>query len=43
MIQYSHLTVSEHRDLFSAAGFTDVEVLEEYEKGWLCASGRKRV
>jgi hypothetical protein len=39
---YSHLTVEEHRELFSKAGYSDVQVLEEYDKGWICASGKKR-
>jgi ubiquinone/menaquinone biosynthesis C-methylase UbiE len=37
---YAHLSVSEHRDLFSSAGYADVEVFEEYDKGWICAVGR---
>jgi SAM-dependent methyltransferase len=38
---YAHLSVSEHRDLFSSAGYADVQVFEEYDKGWICAVGRK--
>jgi SAM-dependent methyltransferase len=38
---YSHLSVDEHRDMFATAGFSDVEVFEEYEKGWICAKGRR--
>jgi ubiquinone/menaquinone biosynthesis C-methylase UbiE len=38
---YAHLSVSEHRDLFSHAGYDDVQVFEEYDKGWICAVGRK--
>jgi ubiquinone/menaquinone biosynthesis C-methylase UbiE len=38
---YAHLSVSEHRDLFSSAGFTDVQVFEEHDKGWISAVGRK--
>jgi ubiquinone/menaquinone biosynthesis C-methylase UbiE len=37
---YSHLSVEENRELLSDAGFSDVEVFEEYDKGWLCALGR---
>jgi ubiquinone/menaquinone biosynthesis C-methylase UbiE len=29
------------RDLFSNAGYSDVQVFEKYEKGWICALGRK--
>jgi SAM-dependent methyltransferase len=38
---YSHLSVDEHRELFGKAGFVEVQVSEEYEKGWICATGRK--
>jgi SAM-dependent methyltransferase len=41
MMTYAHLSVSEHRDLFSRAGYADVQVFEEYDKGWICAVGRK--
>ena len=34
-------TVDELRKLFPEAGFSEVEVFEEYEKGWICAVGRK--
>jgi ubiquinone/menaquinone biosynthesis C-methylase UbiE len=29
---YANLSVDEHRELFSNAGFTDVQVIEEYDK-----------
>ncbi len=35
------LTVAEHRELLSQAGFADVEVAEDARRGWLCATGRK--
>jgi ubiquinone/menaquinone biosynthesis C-methylase UbiE len=35
------LSPDEHRDLFSNAGFVDVEIFEMLEKGWICAFGRK--
>jgi ubiquinone/menaquinone biosynthesis C-methylase UbiE len=34
-------TPDEHRELFTNAGFSDVQVFEELEKGWICAVGRK--
>ena len=37
---YSHLDVAEHRELLVQAGYRDVDVLEDYDKGWLCAVGR---
>ena len=39
---FSHLTVEEHRELLAGAGYSDVQVFEDYDKGWLCATGRKR-
>ncbi len=41
IMHYAHLTVGEHGELLSGAGYSDVRVLEEYEKGWLCATGRR--
>jgi SAM-dependent methyltransferase len=37
----SHLSVSEHRELFLTAGYTDVEIFEEHDKGWICGIGNK--
>jgi len=42
ILKYSHLTVSQHTELFGSAGYSDVQAFEEYEKGWLCVTGRKR-
>ena len=38
---YVNLTVDEHRGLFLRAGFADVQVMEEYDKGWICGIGTK--
>lgn len=38
---YANLSVDEHRELFMKAGFADVQVIEEYEKGWICGIGKK--
>ena len=38
---YANLSVDEHRELFLGAGFTDVQVIEEYHKGWICAIGKR--
>jgi ubiquinone/menaquinone biosynthesis C-methylase UbiE len=35
------LSVDEHRELFTNAGYADVQVIEERGKGWICALGRK--
>ena len=40
IMNYAHLSVSDHRELFTKAGYSDVQVFEEYGKGWLCATGR---
>jgi ubiquinone/menaquinone biosynthesis C-methylase UbiE len=42
MMNYAHLTAGEHREMFEKAGYSDVQVFEEYEKGWICATGGKR-
>jgi ubiquinone/menaquinone biosynthesis C-methylase UbiE len=38
---YENLSADEHRELFLKAGFVDVQVIEEYEKGWICGIGKK--
>jgi len=35
------LTVNEHRELFANAGYSDVQIIEEPRKGWICGIGRK--
>ena len=35
------LTPDEHRELFTNAGFSHVQVFEEPQKGWICATGKK--
>jgi ubiquinone/menaquinone biosynthesis C-methylase UbiE len=42
IMNYAHLSVSEHSELFSKAGYSDVQVFEEYDTGWICVVGRKR-
>jgi ubiquinone/menaquinone biosynthesis C-methylase UbiE len=37
------LSVVEHRELFSGTGYSNVQVVEKPEKGWICGSGRKPV
>jgi len=37
---YANLSVDEHRELLTRAGFTDVKVIEGYDKGWICAIGK---
>jgi ubiquinone/menaquinone biosynthesis C-methylase UbiE len=38
---FTHLNVDEHRQLFIDAGYVDVQVFEEYDRGWICAMGKK--
>ena len=35
------LSVDEHRELFANAGYSDVQIIEEPSKGWICGIGRK--
>ncbi len=35
------LSVNEHRELLTSAGYSDVQVIEERGKGWICAIGEK--
>lgn len=41
LLRSSHLSVNDHRALFSRAGYTGFEIFEEQKKGWLCAIGAK--
>jgi ubiquinone/menaquinone biosynthesis C-methylase UbiE len=35
------LSVNEHRDLFANGGYSDVQIIEESSKGWICGIGSK--
>lgn len=37
------LSPDEHRDLLTGAGYSDVEIVTEAGKGWICATGKKPV
>ena len=41
LLQSSHLSVDDHRNLFLTAGYDEVEIFEEKKRGWICAMGRK--
>jgi ubiquinone/menaquinone biosynthesis C-methylase UbiE len=41
VMKYAHLTVGEHRDLLTVAGYRDVQALEAFDRGWVCAIGRR--
>jgi len=35
------LDVGEHRELFAKTGYSDVQIIEERDRGWICGIGRK--
>ena len=35
------LNIDDHRELFSKAGYSDIETFEDYDKGWLCVMGKR--
>jgi ubiquinone/menaquinone biosynthesis C-methylase UbiE len=41
LLRSTSLSVDEHRELFSTAGYTDVQMFEERNKGWICGTGIK--
>jgi ubiquinone/menaquinone biosynthesis C-methylase UbiE len=41
LLRATYLTVDEHRDALTAAGYSNIEVFEERAKGWICAVGKR--
>jgi len=41
LIRATYLSVSEHSQLLTEAGYSEIEMFEETRKGWLCSVGRK--
>src|SRR5262245_14398289 len=41
LLRATYLSVNEHRELFAAAGYSEVAVFEERGEGWICAVGRR--
>lgn len=41
LLRAAHLSAEEERQLFAAVGYTDVQIIEERKRGWLCAIGVK--
>jgi hypothetical protein len=37
----TYLSIDEHRTALAAAGFSDIQVSVEQQKGWICAIARK--
>ncbi len=42
LLRSSHLSAQEQQELFLTAGYTGVSIFEDSDKGWICATGRKR-
>ena len=41
MLRSTRLGMDQHRELFATAGYTDIELFEERNKGWFCGVGKK--
>ena len=41
LLRSANLGVEDQRELFSTAGYTDIQIFEERAKGWICAIGKK--
>jgi len=41
LLRTKNLGVEDHREIFSQAGYTDIETHEERAKGWFCGTGKK--
>lgn len=41
LLRSTNLGVEDQRELFSSAGYTDIQIFEERAKGWICATGKK--
>jgi SAM-dependent methyltransferase len=41
LLRATYLSVNGHREMLSAAGYSETAVLEESKKGWICAIGRR--
>jgi len=41
LLRAAYLTPDQHRDLLVNAGYRDVQVVEERDRGWICATGRR--
>lgn len=41
LLRARYLTLDEHRAMFRAAGFTDIEIEHDPRKGWICGIARR--
>ena len=39
--EMTYHTVDQFKEIFSKAGYGEVQVFEDYEKGWICGLGKK--
>jgi ubiquinone/menaquinone biosynthesis C-methylase UbiE len=42
LLRAARLSMAEQRELFSTAGYKDIQTFEEPQRGWMCAMGIKR-
>ncbi|HEX9075607.1 MAG TPA: class I SAM-dependent methyltransferase [Anaerolineae bacterium] len=43
LLKFRKLSIDEHREMFLSSGFSDVQIFEERNKGWICAIGNKPI
>jgi hypothetical protein len=43
LLRATYLTLDEHRAALSTAGFVDIEIHEQWARGWMAAIGRKPI
>ena len=41
LVHLAYYSVNELREFFSSTGYSDVQMFEEYDRGWICGIGRK--
>jgi ubiquinone/menaquinone biosynthesis C-methylase UbiE len=41
LLRSSHLSVSDHRELFASTGYVNIEIFEESNRGWICGMATK--
>lgn len=41
LLRSSHLSVSDHRELFTATGYVNIQIVEETNRGWICGMATK--
>lgn len=41
LIRATCLSVDEHSELFSTAGYSEIEMFEQHNKGWICGVARR--